>query len=156
VIAVIVSEPWSTGLLCLAMWGLCDVVSRLGRFAWGRLQGWAWRRCERRMMPDETRFRKVLRHAPSGRVGLCVGTGFGMHRWLGWLCAEERIQMVMCPACARGILQPGLLAGAAMMSAKMSGHVEVLASREVVAALPSEIEAFKAAMEKSEPEAADE
>jgi hypothetical protein len=108
------------------------------------------------MWPGDTRFRKVLRHAPSGRVGLCVGTGFGMHRWLGWLCAEERIQMVMCPACARGFLQPGLLAGVAMMSAKMSGHVEVLPSREVVAALPSEIEEFKAAMEKSEPEAADE
>ena len=29
-IAVIVSEPWSTGLLCLAMWGLCYVLSRLG------------------------------------------------------------------------------------------------------------------------------
>jgi hypothetical protein len=156
VIAVIVSEPWSTGLLCLAMWGLCYVLSRLGRFAWGRLQGWARRRCERRMMPDETRFRKVLRHAPSGRVGLCVGTGFGTHRWLGWLCAEECIEMVMCPSCARGILQPGLMAFRAMMSAKMSGHVEALPSREVVAALPSEIEDFNAAMEKSEPEGAEE
>ncbi len=155
-IAVIVSEPWSTGLLCLAMWGLCDVLSRLGRFAWGRLQGWAARRCERRMKPDVARLRKFLRHAKSGRVGLCVGTGFGVHRWVGWLRAEERIEMVMCPACARGILQPGLMAGVAMMSAKMSGHVEVMPSREVVAALPSEIEDFKAAMEKSEPEAADE
>ena len=155
-IAVIVSEPWSTGLMCLAMWGLCDVLSRLGRFAWGRLQAWAGRRCERRMKPDETRFRKVLRHAKSGRVGLCVGTGFGMHRWLGWLCAEERIEMVMCPGCARGILQPGLMAVGAMMGAKRAGHVEVLPSREVVAALPSEIEAFKAAMEKSEPEGAEE
>ncbi len=155
-IAVIVNEPWSTGLLCLAMWGLCDVLSHFWRFAWGRLQGWAARRCERRMKPDAARFRKFLRHAKSGRVGLCVGTGLGVHRWLGWLRAEERIEMVMCPACARGILQPGLLAGVAMMSAKMSGHVEALPSREVVAALPSEIEDFKAAMEKSEPEGAEE
>lgn len=96
--------------------------------------------------------KKFLRHAKTGRVGLCTGAGLGRHRWLGWLWAEERIELVTCPGCVRGILGPMPMAYGAMIGAKMSGHVEILPAREMVAALPSEIEAFKAAMEKGKPE----
>lgn len=95
----------------------------------------------------------------SGAIALvlsdCVRTTLRLRR-MAREAARQDFSSDMCPSCARGILQPGLMAVGAMMSAKMSGHVEVLPSREVVAALPSEIEAFKAAMEKSEPEGAEE
>lgn len=144
---------WDAVLLCVfAAYGFAVAMARTWSRTWGGLQLWAERRVERRLKPDASRVKKFLRHAKSGRVGLCLGSGFGAHRWLGWLRAEERLELVMCPSCARGILQPGLMAIGAMMGAKMAGHVEVLPAREVVAALPQEIAAFKAAMETSNPE----
>jgi len=144
-------EPWWV-FAWLAICALRCVWQDL-QSLWGLLQRWAEKRADRLLKPDPVRMRKFMRHAPSGRVGLCIGSGIGK-RWprLGWLFTEDKIELVMCPACASGVLQPFPVAMMATMAAKMAGHVEVFTAREVVAALPCEIEAFKAAMEKCNPE----
>lgn len=144
---------WDAVLLCLfAGYGFVVCMIATWKRTWGGLQRWAERRVEARLKPDAVLVKKFLRHAKSGRVGLCVGSGFGKHRWLGWICPEERIEFVRCPDCVKGILLPMPMAMISMLVAKNSGHVEILPAREMVAALPSEIEAFKAAMKKCEPE----
>ena len=139
---ITVSLPvWA--LLCfLAGSGLvCCVLS-----CWDWLQRWLCNRVEARLKP-EGRTGKFLRHAPTGRVGLCVGGGIAK-RWprLGWLFTVEKIEMVFCPCCAQTILQPMPLSLMGKMRAKASGHVELMTARDVVAALMTEVEAFKAQM----------
>lgn len=151
-ITVPVMDWWV--ICCFAGYGSLWAMISTARWSWEELQSWAERRVERRLKPDAWR-KKFLRHAKSGRVGLCVGSGFGKHRWLGWLRAEERIEFVRCAGCAKGILEPMPRGIICMMVAKSVGHVEILPAREMVAALSQEIEAFRAAMEKAEPEASE-
>lgn len=137
-------------LLCLfAGYGAAALAVDLCRRGWRGLQTWAERRVEKRLKREDARVKKFLRHAPSGRIGLCTSSGLAKYRWLGWLRTAEKLELVMCPGCVKGILAPMPMCMLAMMGAKMSGHVEMLDSRDVVAALPSEIEAFRAAMENS-------
>lgn len=85
---------------------------------------------------------KIVRHAPSGRVGFCIGVGHPpLKPWR--LGARVMVQFVVCPECARGVRDWGILGA---MIARASGHVEYRPIQEVVSALASEASEFSASM----------
>lgn len=89
---------------------------------------------------------KIVRHAPSGRIGFCIGVGHPpLKPWR--FGARIMVQFVVCPDCARGVREMGALGA---MIAASSGHVEHRPIQEVVSALASEASEFSAAMKGAE------
>lgn len=121
------------------------LVWLLGRLAWLGLQGWAHRRLYAREAALAQRIcGKIVRHAPTGRVGFCVGIGRAQHRRLGCLRSKMIVQLVFCPACMAQVSRTGM---AGLMVAMQGGHAQVVHAADVVAALSDEARAFRAAME---------
>jgi hypothetical protein len=88
---------------------------------------------------------KWMRHAPSGLVGLCVAVGYAEHKYWGVLGGRLIAGVVPCAGCVKEILRAG--GGVAVLMALRRGHVSHKPLNELVAALPAEVAAFKAAME---------
>lgn len=117
-------------------------LMRLLLMAAGRLDAWLSASASRRVDEFGMRFiTKVVRHAISGRVGLCISAGWCRHRWLGSLRVKFIVQVVFCPKCALHFHGGTWI---------FPNHSVVLDVREVVAALPEEIAAFHLAMERSQ------
>ena len=87
---------------------------------------------------------KIVRHAPSGVVGFCIGVGHSAIKpWR--FGARIIVQFVTCPECARGVRDHGFVG---VMMATATNHVEHRPIQEVVSALASEASEFSAAMQE--------
>lgn len=89
---------------------------------------------------------KIVRHAPTGTVGFCIGVGHGPIKPWRW-SAPIMVQFVPCPECACAVRDMGMMG---VMIASAAGHVSHRPIREVVSALASEAATFSAAMKGDE------
>lgn len=89
------------GLIVYGLWGLV-----------GMARDWLQARLDRRgiALRDAASARcsgKVLRHAPTGDVGLCVGCGYWIEWKWGRPVVRARAMLVTCGSCARRARQFG-------------------------------------------------
>jgi hypothetical protein len=129
-------------VLCLAVVGLGFVLWLAWKFA---VRGVA--RLKRRLKKTQGWIGKVLRHAPTGRIGYCTSTSHTLHpRWRG-IGAKLMAQIVTCPKCAQNFKSHGPLHE---IGASVMGHAELLPLSELTAALPCEQAEFLQRMESGE------
>lgn len=131
----------------LAIVGLGTVLYFSAVGAWRLVQALAVRRMKRRMRQYDGWVGKVLRHAPTGRVGFCASTGHTQHLRWGALAGRPMAQLVTCPQCACNTQTFG---GFAAFGALAMGHCEMIPLSELTAALPCEQAEFLQRMESGE------
>jgi len=117
-------------------------------FAWSGVDRLAMRRLKTqadKIYP--TYAGKILRHAPTGTVGVCVGLGPIRHDRWGFVRGKIFVALVRCPDCVRACIRGGP-AGFAM--AAQHGHVMYFHWRDVFAATAEERAEFSALLTEGE------